>query len=112
VWSTWPSPWSPKIIAQVNDLHVKAVKLLGEFVWHQHDDIDELFLVVAGRLRIRLRGRDDAGLGPGQLFVVPRGLPHCLVAAEECQVLLLEPAGTPNTGDQPASDRTATAQWL
>jgi mannose-6-phosphate isomerase-like protein (cupin superfamily) len=104
--------WSPKIIAQVNDLHIKAVKLLGEFVWHQHDDIDELFLVLAGRLTIRLQGRDDVQLGPGQLFVVPRGLPHCPVAAEECHLLLLEPAGTPNTGDQPESDRTAAPEWI
>jgi mannose-6-phosphate isomerase-like protein (cupin superfamily) len=104
--------WSPKIIGQVNDLHIKAVKLLGEFVWHQHDDTDELFMVLAGRLTIRLQGRDDVQVGPGQLFIVPRGLPHCPVATEECHLLLLEPAGTPNTGDQPESDRTAAGQWI
>jgi mannose-6-phosphate isomerase-like protein (cupin superfamily) len=104
--------WAPKIIAQVNELHVKAVKLLGEFVWHQHDDTDETFIVVAGRLTIRLQGRDDVQLGPGQLFVVPRGLPHCPAAPEECHLLLLEPAGTPNTGDRPDTDRTAAEQWI
>jgi mannose-6-phosphate isomerase-like protein (cupin superfamily) len=104
--------WSPKIIGQVNDLHVKAVKLLGEFVWHQHDDTDETFIVLAGRLTIRLEGRDDVELGPGQMFIVPRGLPHCPAAPVECHLLLLEPAGTPNTGDQEANDRTATDEWI
>jgi mannose-6-phosphate isomerase-like protein (cupin superfamily) len=104
--------WSPKIVGQVNDLHFKLVKVRGEFVWHQHDDTDEVFVVLAGRLTIRLRGREDAQLGPGQMFVVPSGLPHCPVASEECHVLLLEPVGTPNTGDQPDSDRTAVAQWI
>lgn len=110
--SAFDELWAPKIIAQVNELHVKAVKLLGEFVWHQHDDTDETFIVVAGRLTIRLEGRDDVQLGPGQLFVVPRGLPHCPVATEQCQVLLLEPAGTPNTGDRPDTDRTAAERWI
>jgi hypothetical protein len=62
--------WSPKIVGQVNDLHVKVVKVLGEFVWHQHDDTDETFIVLAGRLTIRLEGRDDVELGPGQMFIV------------------------------------------
>jgi mannose-6-phosphate isomerase-like protein (cupin superfamily) len=92
--------WSPKIIGQVNDLHVKAVKVLGEFVWHQHDDTDETFIVLAGRLTVRLEARDAVELGPGQMFIV------------ECHLLLLEPAGTPNTGDQPGSDRTATDEWI
>jgi mannose-6-phosphate isomerase-like protein (cupin superfamily) len=104
--------WQPKIIGQVNDLHVKAVKLLGEFVWHRHDDTDEVFIVVAGRLTIRLQGRADVQVGPGQMFIVPRGLTHCPVAPQECHLLLVEPAGTPNTGDLPASDRTAAAQWI
>ena len=73
---------------------------------------DETFIVLAGRLTVRLEGRDDVPLGPGQMFIVPRGLPHCPVAPEECHLLLLEPAGTPNTGDQPGSDRTATDEWI
>jgi mannose-6-phosphate isomerase-like protein (cupin superfamily) len=104
--------WSPKIIGQVNDLHVKAVKLLGEFVWHQHDDTDEVFIVLVGQLTIRLQGRDDVQVGPGQMFIVPRGLAHCPAATQECHLLLIEPTGTPNTGDQPDSDRTASAQWI
>jgi mannose-6-phosphate isomerase-like protein (cupin superfamily) len=104
--------WSPKIVGQLNDLHVKVVKVLGEFVWHQHDDTDEIFIVLAGRLTIRLEGRADVELGPGQMFIVPRGLRHCPVAPAECHLLLLEPAGTPNTGDQPGSDRTAADEWI
>jgi mannose-6-phosphate isomerase-like protein (cupin superfamily) len=104
--------WQPKIIGQVNDLHFKVVKLLGEFVWHQHDNTDEVFIVLAGRLTIHLQGRTDVHVGPGQMFIVPRGLRHCPAAPEECHLLLVEPAGTPNTGDQPDSDRTAAPQWI
>jgi mannose-6-phosphate isomerase-like protein (cupin superfamily)/GNAT superfamily N-acetyltransferase len=97
--------WSPKIVASVNDYDVKLVKLQGEFLWHQHDDTDELFLVTDGELRIRLEDADDVVLGPGELFVVPRGTRHCPVAERTTRVVLLEPAGTPNTGD---ADRPGT----
>jgi mannose-6-phosphate isomerase-like protein (cupin superfamily) len=90
--------WSPKIVADINDYAVKLVKLKGEFVWHTHEDTDELFLVVSGRLTIQLRD-GDVVLAPGELFVVPRGVDHCPLAEEETAVLLLEPAGTVNTGD-------------
>ncbi|MGW5675819.1 cupin domain-containing protein [Streptomyces sp. NPDC003860] len=90
--------WAQKKIADVNDYEVKLAKLKGEFVWHSHPDTDELFLVVSGRLTIRLRDGDIV-LGPGELFVVPRGAEHCPVADEETAILLLEPKGTPNTGD-------------
>ena len=90
--------WSPKVVARLNDYEVKVVKVQGEFVWHRHDDTDELFLVVSGRLRIQLRD-GDVELGPGQLYVVPRGVEHCPVADEETHALLLEPQGVVNTGD-------------
>ncbi|MET9883510.1 cupin domain-containing protein [Streptomyces sp. NPDC006430] len=90
--------WSPRPLARVNDYEVKAVKLRGEFVWHAHEDTDELFLVVIGTLTIRLRD-GDVTLGPGDLYVVPRGVEHCPVADEEVSILLFEPAGTVNTGD-------------
>ncbi|MFC9229512.1 cupin domain-containing protein [Streptomyces decoyicus] len=90
--------WSQKKIADVNDYEVKLAKLKGEFVWHTHEDTDELFLVISGRLTIRLRD-GDVVLGPGELFVVPRGVEHCPVADEETAILLLEPVGTANTGD-------------
>lgn len=96
--------WSPKIAAEVNDHAVKLVKLQGEFVWHHHEEEDELFLVVKGRLTIRFRDRDVV-LEPGELLVVPRGVEHMPVAQEETWILLVEPTGTLNTGNV-ASERT------
>ena len=90
--------WSPKVVATLNDYEVKVVKVKGEFVWHSHADTDELFLVVDGSLTIRLPD-GDVSLGPGQLFVVPRGLEHCPVAAEEASLVLIEPTGVVNTGE-------------
>ena len=102
--------WSPKILAQLNDYHVKAVKLRGEFVWHRHDETDELFLVTKGSLVIRFRDREVV-LGPGELLVVPKGVEHLPIAEEECEVLLIEPAGTPNTGDA-GGPRTVRPEWV
>ena len=90
--------WSPKIIARVNDYDVKVVKVKGEFVWHRHEDTDELFLVLLGRLRIQMR-EGAVEIGPGQMYVVPKGVEHCPVADEETHALLLEPRGVVNTGD-------------
>jgi len=90
--------WSPKIVADMNDYHVKVVKVRGEFLWHTHAETDELFLVLKGRLTVRRRD-GDVTLEEGELYVVPRGVEHMPVAEEECHILLLEPAGTANTGD-------------
>ncbi|MEV6650989.1 cupin domain-containing protein [Streptomyces sp. NPDC051219] len=90
--------WNPRIVARVNDYDVKLVKVQGEFVWHTHEDTDEFFQVVSGRLTIRLRDRDVV-LAPGELFVVPRGVEHCPVADEETVIMLFEPTGVVNTGD-------------
>jgi mannose-6-phosphate isomerase-like protein (cupin superfamily) len=90
--------FSPKIVGELNDYKLALVKAKGEFVWHSHPDTDDFFLVVAGRLTIQLRDR-DVELGPGELYVVPRGVEHCPKADEEAHVLLIEPMGTPNTGD-------------
>ncbi len=98
--------WSPKVIARVNDYDVKVVKVKGEFVWHRHEDTDELFLVLRGRLRIQMR-EGAVELGPGQMYVVPKGVEHCPVADEETHALLLEPRGVVNTGDV-GGDLTAT----
>ncbi|MEV8534316.1 cupin domain-containing protein [Streptomyces sp. NPDC051211] len=96
--------WAPRRIARINDYEVKAAKIQGEFIWHSHEDTDELFLVVSGELTIRLRD-GDVVLGPGELYVVPRGVEHCPVAEEEVSILLFEPAGTTNTGSA-GGDRT------
>ena len=104
--SLFSEHWSPKVVATLNDYEVKVVKVKGEFVWHSHADTDELFLVVDGTLTIQLPD-GDVTLGPGQLFVVPRGVEHCPVAAEEASILLIEPAGVVNTGEA-GGDLTAT----
>ena len=90
--------WSPKIAGELNDSYVKLVKLKGEFVWHRHEAEDELFLVVKGRLTIRLRG-GEVRLEEGEFVVIPRGVEHMPVAEEEAHVVLLEPKTTLNTGD-------------
>lgn len=90
--------WNPKIAGELNDFQVKLVKLQGEFVWHHHELEDELFLVVRGRLTMRFR-TGDVVLEPGEFVIVPHGLEHCPAAAEECEVLLLEPKSTRNTGN-------------
>ncbi len=96
--SLFDDQWSPKIIGELNDCHVKAVKLKGEFVWHSHENEDELFLVVKGSLLIKFRDR-DVRLDEGEFLIVPRGVEHLPVAEEEAHVLLLEPKTTLNTGD-------------
>ena len=91
--------WSPKTVGELNGLHVKLVKLLGEFVWHHHDEEDELFLVVDGRFKMELRDR-EVWIEEGEFIVVPRGVEHRPVAEEEeVSVLLFEPASTLNTGN-------------
>jgi mannose-6-phosphate isomerase-like protein (cupin superfamily) len=96
--AAFAEPWRPRIVAYLNDLKIQVVKTKGEFVWHSHEDTDDFFLVLAGRLTIQMRDR-DVELGPGELFVVPRGVEHCPKADEEAHVLLIEPAGTVNTGE-------------
>jgi mannose-6-phosphate isomerase-like protein (cupin superfamily) len=89
--------WQPKIVSQYNDSKIQVVKVKGEFTWHSHPDTDDFFLVLDGSLVIQLRDR-DVRLGPGELFVVPRGIEHRPRADEETHLLLIEPLGTPNTG--------------
>ena len=91
-------PWAPKIVARLNDYDIQVVKIKGEFVWHQHDHTDEFFLVVSGWLTIQMRA-GDVELGPGELFVVPRGIEHCPRSDEGAEALLIEPTDTVNTGD-------------
>ena len=102
--------FSPRIVGELNDYKVMVVKAKGDFVWHSHPDTDDFFLVLEGRLTIQLRDR-DVELGPGELFVVPRGVEHCPRADEEAHVLLIEPKGTPNTGDA-GGELTAAEQEI
>jgi mannose-6-phosphate isomerase-like protein (cupin superfamily) len=95
---TFSEHWSPRTIAQLNDNDVMVVKVQGEFVWHKHDQTDDFFLVLKGQLDIELRDR-TVTLGPGEMFIVPKGVEHRPVAREEVHLLLIEPTGTPNTGD-------------
>jgi mannose-6-phosphate isomerase-like protein (cupin superfamily) len=91
--------WTPRVVGQVNDQYVKVAKLLGELAWHAHDDEDELFLVVSGRLRIQLPDDQEVILGPGQFHVVPRGVQHNPVADDEVEIVLIETVTTAHTGD-------------
>ena len=103
--------WSPKVVGELNGQQVKLVKFRGEFVWHKHDDEDELFLVINGTFRMEFRDR-VLHLQPGEFLIVPRGTEHRPVAGHEVQVLLFEPATTLNTGNV-RSDRTVgQLQWL
>ena len=96
--SKFSEHWSPKIVTTFNGHDVMVVKVKGEFVWHSHPETDDFFLVLKGHLTIQLR--DGAvQLGPGDLYVVPKGVEHRPVAIEEVHLLLIEPSGTPNTGD-------------
>ena len=94
--------WSPRTFAVVNDYDARVVKVQGEFTRHRHPDTDELFLVLSGRLTIRMDG-GDVVLGPGDAYVVPRGEPHQPAADEETTILLFEPSATVNTGDTPSA---------
>ncbi|HUO35596.1 MAG TPA: cupin domain-containing protein [Candidatus Acidoferrum sp.] len=90
--------WSPKIVGELNDSYVKVVKLKGEFVWHHHDNEDELFLVIQGKLKMRFRDREEE-IHPGEFIIVPKGVEHLPVAEEEVHLVLLEPKTTLNTGN-------------
>lgn len=103
--------WSPKIVARMNDYDFKLVKFQGEFVWHSHADTDEVFLVLEGAMTIHFRD-GDVRLGPGEMFVIPRGVEHKTSAASECRAMLVETAGTVNTGAV-VSDQTAPSDaWV
>ena len=109
--ASFDEAFKPRIVGELNDLKLEVVKARGEFIWHSHPDTDDFFLVLAGRLTIQLRDRDHVELGPGELFVVPAGVEHCPRADEEAHVLLIEPLGTPNTGDA-GGDLTAPEERI
>ena len=96
--STFTEPFQPRTVGQFNGHDLMVAKVKGEFIWHSHPDTDDFFLVLKGRLTIKMR-EGDVTLGPGEMFVVPKGVEHCPVADEETHILLIEPKGTPNSGD-------------
>ena len=102
--------WHPKIVGELNDSYVKLAKLKGEFVWHHHDNEDELFLVIKGTLIIKLRDQ-ELTIHEGEFVIIPKGVEHLPVAEEEVQVLLLEPKSTLNTGNV-QNEKTVEAEWI
>ena len=103
--------WSPKIVAQMNDYHFKVVKVLGEFVWHDHPKTDEVFLVLKGTLEIHFRD-GKVTLNEGEMYVVQKGVEHKPVPENECHILLVEPAGTVNTGDVVNEKTAPNDVWI
>lgn len=103
--SRFSDQWSPRVVAELNDYQVKLARLEGEFIWHKHEDTDEMFFIVSGRLEIAFRDH-SVTLNEGELLVVPKGVEHLPRAATECLVMLIEPRGVINTGDA-GGDRTA-----
>ncbi|MGE7988253.1 cupin domain-containing protein [Lysinibacillus fusiformis] len=103
--------WSPKVIAEMNDYQFKLVKVMGDFVWHKHDDTDEVFMVIEGELLIEFRD-GEVRLKEGEMFVVPRQVEHKPYAATECKILLVEPAGVVNTGEEKSSLTAENDVWI
>ncbi len=103
--------WSPRIVGQLNDLHVKIAKIEGEFVWHSHPETDELFIINKGSMVMHLRDR-QVPLKAGDMFIVPKGVEHKPVADEECEIVMIEPAGTVNTGDAGGDRTVEDPPWI
>ena len=109
--SKFSEHWAPKIIAQMNDYHFKIVKVRGEFVWHDHPETDEAFIVLKGQLEIQFRD-GNVSLNEGEMYVVPKGVEHKPCAEDECHILLIEPAGLVNTGDAQSELTAPNDVWI
>jgi len=109
--SLFSEQWSPRVVAELNDYQFKLVKVEGDFVWHQHDDTDEVFIVVEGELGIAFRD-GEVTLGAGEMIVVPRGVEHKPFANAECKVMLVEPRGVVNTGDAGGARTAENDVWV
>jgi mannose-6-phosphate isomerase-like protein (cupin superfamily) len=109
--SLFQEQWTPKVIAEMNDYQFKVVKVEGDFVWHQHEDTDETFIVLEGELRIDFRD-GPVNLSQGEMFVVPKGVEHKPYAAEEVKILLIEPRGVLNTGDEVGERTAENDAWI
>jgi len=104
-------PWTPRVVAELNDYQVKVVKLAGDFVWHRHDDTDELFIVLHGEMEVGFRD-GDVTVREGEMIVVPRGVEHITRARAECHALIIEPRGVVNTGDAGGALTAAQDAWI
>lgn len=112
--SLFSEQWTPKIVGEANDQYIKLAKTQGEMIWHKHDEEDELFLVVKGKLTIQLRGGEDVELNAGEFYIVPKGVEHCPRSEEETHILLIEPKSTAHTGET-VSERTVPTEkqeWI
>jgi len=103
--------WSPKIVARMNDYHFKIAKVQGEFIWHDHPETDEVFFVLKGQLELQFR-EGSVTLNEGEMFIVPKGVEHKPVAEQECHILMVEPAGTVNTGNVVNERTAANDVWI
>jgi mannose-6-phosphate isomerase-like protein (cupin superfamily) len=103
--------WSPRVVAEMNDYQFKLVKLQGDFVWHEHKDTDEVFLVIKGEMQVGFRDR-EVKIGAGELFVVPRGVEHITRAEQECHALIIEPRGVVNTGEAQSALTAQNDRWI
>ena len=104
--------WTPKVIAEMNDYQFKLVKIKGEFVWHEHQNTDEAFIVLEGKMRIEFENGNSVELTEGEMFIVPRGLRHKPCADEECRVMLVEPRGVVNTGNADSKLTAPNDEWV
>ena len=104
-------PWSPRVVAEMNDYQFKLVRLKGDFVWHKHEDTDEVFMVIAGEMQVGLRDR-EVSIKAGEMFVIPKGVEHITRASEECQAMIIEPRGVVNTGDAGGALTAADDVWV
>lgn len=110
--SKFSEQWTPKVIAEMNDYQFKLVKIEGEFVWHEHLDTDEAFIVIEGSMRIDFDDGSSVELDEGEMYVVPRGVRHRPCAESECKVMLVEPKGVVNTGDADSELTAPNDEWV
>ena len=110
--SKFSEQWTPKVIAEMNDYQFKLVKIQGEFVWHEHQDTDEAFIVIEGSMRIDFEDGSSVDLERGEMYVVPRGVRHRPCAKTECKVMLVEPKGVVNTGDTDSELTAPNDEWV
>ena len=109
--SMFSEHWSPKIVAEMNDYHIKLVKIKGDFVWHNHEDTDEVFIVIEGNMKIEFE-KKTVELNEGEMYVVPKGVNHKPFAESECKIMIIEPSGVVNTGNIESNLTASNEVWI